>query len=290
MDLLNTIGNWYAQYAVIKLFLAPAAFCALAYFAFRKREEFSRHAVQNTAATIIVIGLNAAAFWLFVDEINVYIQSAYAALGIPKLPADTWSGFSALLLCILGVIVKDFADYWNHRLMHTMWLWPTHAAHHSDTHVNAFTTFRVHFLESIVMGASYLVLLTWLQMPTVIPAVYLFSHLHNLYVHTNLPFQHGPFKLLIASPAFHRWHHADVEEVHGKNLANIIPAWDALFGTYYADGICTAPMGATKSGVEDKNPLLIFTYPFRQWARLVRARITAPMQSRQTPPETEEAV
>lgn len=280
MELLNAAASYYSNSAVITLFIAPAAFCAIAYFLFNRRDEITLLAVRNTAATIVVVGLNAAAFWLFVDEVNLYLQHFYDSLGIPTLPADIWQPVPFPLLCLMALIAKDFADYWNHRLMHTTWLWPTHAAHHSDTHVNAFTSFRVHFLEAIVMGISYLIILTWLQMPTAVPVVYLVTHLHNLYVHTNLPIRHGPFKLLVASPAFHRWHHADVKAAHGKNIANVMPLWDALFGTYYDDRLCDAPMGGLKSGIHDTDPLQIFIYPFRQWGRLIRDRIGAPLRRR----------
>ena len=242
--------------------------------------------MQNTAATIMLVGCNLAVLTLFGEDINAAMQSAYAALNIPTLPSDTWSGAPLALVCILGLVAKDFADYWTHRVMHTTWLWPTHAAHHSDTHVNAFTLFRVHFLESFVMGAGYILILTWMQMPKAIPIVYFLAHLHGLYVHTNLPFRHGPFKLLIASPTFHRWHHADVEAAHGKNIANLIPAWDKLFGTYYTDEICDAPMGALKSGIEDKNPFAIVVYPAREWHRLIRSKFTESGRTRASSKDT----
>ncbi|MGI9393658.1 MAG: sterol desaturase family protein, partial [Boseongicola sp.] len=97
---------------------------------------------------------------------------------------------------------------------------------------------------------------------------------HNMYVHMDLDFGHGPAKYLIASPNFHRWHHADVEEAHGKNLANIMPIYDVLFGTYYYPGRCDAPLGALKSGIEDKNALLIYIYPFQEWIRLAKAEFS----------------
>jgi sterol desaturase/sphingolipid hydroxylase (fatty acid hydroxylase superfamily) len=174
------------------------------------------------------------------------------------------------LVTILAIAAKDFVDYWNHRAMHMKWLWPTHAAHHTDTHVNAFTAYRIHFLETLFMNLTYIVLLTWLQMPGAIPVVALLSLLHNQYVHLDLPFNHGPFKYLIASPVFHRWHHADVDEAYGKNLANMIPAYDVIFGTYYNPGPCTAPLGALKMGLADKNPFQIFIYPAIRWGELVR--------------------
>lgn len=269
---LNDLAGVYFGNPLIRLGLVPAILCLIGYFVFKNRNELTRHAFQNTAATIVVAGLNVFLLWFFVDQVDAFFLAIYQFIAIPMLPRDFWEGTPIWLLCIMGIVSKDFVDYWNHRLMHTKWGWPTHAAHHSDTHVNAFTTFRVHVLESILMSLSYLILLTWLRMPAVIPFVAMFTHVHNLYVHMDLKFQHGPFKFLLASPAFHRWHHADVPEAHGKNLANTIPAWDAIFGTYYFPGVCTAEMGATKSGVEDKNPFLIYIYPFQQWGRMLRRR------------------
>lgn len=251
------------------LIVALAA-CYLMYFVFRRTDELGRHAAQNTAATLVVCGANVVAGFLFLDEVNAFAQSVYVWFRVPALPADTWEGVPLWLVCILAIATRDFADYWNHRLMHTRWGWPAHAAHHTDTYVNAFTGYRVHFLESIVMSLSYIVLLTWLQMPQAIPFVIVFYAVHNKYVHMNLVIDHGPFRLLVASPMFHRWHHADTPEAYGKNLANVMPVYDRLFGTYYMPGPCTAPMGALAAGLADKNPLAIYVYPFREWGRLIR--------------------
>ncbi len=244
------------------------------YLVCRKRDEFSLHALQNIAATILVAGANVLAAVLFVDDINAGAQALYAGLGVPHLPARFWEDVPLWAVCLIGIAAKDFVDYWSHRLMHTRWGWPTHAAHHSDTHVNAFTAYRVHFLEQILMMLGYITVLTWLQMPQAIPAVVVFSSLHNLYVHMDLPFHHGPLRYLIASPVFHRWHHADVPEAYGKNLANVFPLFDLIFGTYLDAGRCTAPMGALKSGVEDKDPVAIYLYPFQEWGRMGREALS----------------
>jgi sterol desaturase/sphingolipid hydroxylase (fatty acid hydroxylase superfamily) len=270
LDSLNQIAEIFLANPIIGFLIAPAILTLIAYGVFRVRDELSQHALQNTAATIVVVGLNYAAILAFSDDINWAAQTAYQSLGIPTLSPEVWAATPLWLVCIVGFVAKDFADYWAHRIMHTTWGWPAHAAHHSDTHVNAFTTFRVHYFESLVMTFTYIVMLTWLQMPQALPFVIMMAYLHNLYVHMNLPWAHGPFKLLLASPAFHRWHHADVPAAYGKNLANAIPAWDALFGTYYYPGVCTDVMGAKLTGIEDKNPILIFIYPFQEWGRLIR--------------------
>jgi sterol desaturase/sphingolipid hydroxylase (fatty acid hydroxylase superfamily) len=43
----------------------------------------------------------------------------------------------------------------------------------------------------------------------------------------------GPFRTVVASPRFHRWHHTDETAARDKNFAGLLPMWDILFGTYY---------------------------------------------------------
>jgi sterol desaturase/sphingolipid hydroxylase (fatty acid hydroxylase superfamily) len=246
-----------------------------------RKAEFSAEAIASTAATVAFSGFNIVAALLFRDPINHAAQAAYDALGIPHLPAGFWAGTPLIVASLIGLAAKDFADYVIHRLMHTTWLWPAHAAHHSDTYVNAFTSYRVHFLEGVLMSFTYIVMLTWLQMPDAMPIVIVLSILHNMYVHMDLPFTHGPLKYMVASPVYHRWHHADVPEAYGKNLANIMPVYDVIFGTFYCPGPVNAPLGALKAGLEDRNPVLIWIYPFQQWGRLVKRALWSARGNRQ---------
>jgi len=52
-------------------------------------------------------------------------------------------------------------------------------------------------------------------------------------IHANVSWDLGPFRTVLASPAFHRWHHTKAEEGQDKNFAGGLPLWDILFGTYY---------------------------------------------------------
>ncbi|MEO0402303.1 MAG: sterol desaturase family protein [Pseudomonadota bacterium] len=285
MDALNHIAQIFNGNMLINVFLVPFVMCAIVFAVYKKRDAFSRDAIQNTAATLLVGAMNFGVALLFYKDINAFAQRIYDAMAIPTLPEAFWDATPLWLVCLIGIVSKDFVDYWNHRLMHTKWAWPTHAAHHSDTHVNAFTAYRVHFLEAVLMSLSYILLLTWMQMPHAIPLVVMLSALHNMYVHMDLDYEHGPFKHLIASPVFHRWHHADVPEAHGKNIANIMPLWDVWFGTYYCPGRCEAEMGALKSGINDKNPLAIYAYPVLEWSRLVRAQIAGARKAKRGTPD-----
>lgn len=289
MDFFDQLNDFAKNITGVKLLLVACMGSVILYFFFNRTAEFSRNAIRNSAATIVVYVMNYGSILFFFQEINAFAQRAYAALHIPTLPTDFWSGPWLIAGVLLGVIGKDFCDYFIHRAMHTKWGFPAHAAHHTDTHVNGLTTFRVHAIEALLMSINYLVVLTWLQLPEAIPVVALLLLMHNMYVHLDLDWDHGRFKYLLASPVFHRWHHADVPEAYGKNLANMFPVFDLLFGTYYEAQYTKEPMGALKAGLSDTNPILIWIYPFQAWGRMilraVRRRRARPMQETLPPAE-----
>jgi sterol desaturase/sphingolipid hydroxylase (fatty acid hydroxylase superfamily) len=60
-----------------------------------------------------------------------------------------------------------------------------------------------------------------------------FTTAHSAFVHANLNWTLGPFRYVLASPVFHRWHHTAASRGGEKNFASTFPALDLLFGTYY---------------------------------------------------------
>jgi sterol desaturase/sphingolipid hydroxylase (fatty acid hydroxylase superfamily) len=71
---------------------------------------------------------------------------------------------------------------------------------------------------------------------------------HSAFVHANLDWTLGPFKYVIASPVFHRWHHTAAERGGEKNFAATFPVLDLLFGTFYMP----AKVLPDRYGVDDK--------------------------------------
>lgn len=235
------------------------------------KRTFSPKMVSGLSATIGLMVFNAMLIPLIVLVMSA-LQALYAALGIPSVPVQWWASHPLALTVVVAMIMADFIDYWNHRLMHTRWFWPIHAIHHSDEEMNGLTTFRVHVLEAIQTKAATLFFMSWLGIPPEAVAVSAFIMLlHNVYVHANINWSHGPFEILIASPRFHRWHHADDKVAYGKNLANMVPLWDRLFGTYYDPYPCTGPLGA--KGVPHDNVVGLVLYPFAQWRRELRREL-----------------
>jgi sterol desaturase/sphingolipid hydroxylase (fatty acid hydroxylase superfamily) len=54
----------------------------------------------------------------------------------------------------------------------------------------------------------------------------------GFFIHANLKWRFGWLEAVIATPAFHRWHHtADINRDH--NYASTLPIYDRLFGTLY---------------------------------------------------------
>ena len=269
-----------SQYRQVPDLLAPSVWRtirqapvnALAVLCFGREKRPSRDALKNSATSVGWIAIN----WVMVPIIYGALEAArslYEFFGIPALPASTWVSTPWPILLIISLAAKDLADYWNHRAMHTRWIWPLHAIHHSDTHVNFLTSFRIHFLESIFMGLSYVLLLSWLGIPPIIGAAgSALLTLHNAYIHIDMDFGHGPFKYLLTSPRLHRWHHADHPQAEGKNLANLFPFYDVIFGTYYLPGLCDKPVGARSGRVPAFSLRSQFTLPFARWIEMLLVR------------------
>ena len=59
-----------------------------------------------------------------------------------------------------------------------------------------------------------------------------FSIFWGFFIHANLRWRLGWLESVIATPAFHRWHHTnDGDRDH--NYASTLPIYDRLFGTWH---------------------------------------------------------
>lgn len=175
--------------------------------------------------------------WLTRAAVGIVLSILGLALAIGKLPSGGFGPFAALpawQTAIAALICADFAYYWTHRLMHNSMLWRVHAVHHSSEHVDWHSALRIHPLDRVVMGvatASFLLILGFPLKSMAIAAPV--AGLVGILIHLDCNVDLGPLRFVVATPAFHRWHHADDEAAYGKNLAGIFPVWDLLFGTFY---------------------------------------------------------
>lgn len=155
--------------------------------------------------------------------------------GLEPLFAGSWVGSLPRWQQALGALVLlDFAGYWTHRLFHRGRLWRFHAVHHSSRHLTWLSSVRLHPVNELLPRVVQVTALLFLGFdPTVLAGVVPALGFYALLLHARVPWRLGPLQRVIASPAFHRWHHTSAQEGLDKNFAGFFPLWDLLFGTFY---------------------------------------------------------
>jgi sterol desaturase/sphingolipid hydroxylase (fatty acid hydroxylase superfamily) len=148
---------------------------------------------------------------------------------------DSWVSHQPLWLqALAALVVGDFIGYWLHRAFHRCTLWPIHAVHHGSTEVDWLSAVRLHPLNALITRMAQVVPLVLLGFPAgvlagVVPALSFFA----IFLHANVSWDFGPLRWIVASPAFHRWHHSSDADGLDRNFAGFFPAWDLLFGTFH---------------------------------------------------------
>jgi sterol desaturase/sphingolipid hydroxylase (fatty acid hydroxylase superfamily) len=145
----------------------------------------------------------------------------------------------------LSFIGVDYLYYWNHRLLHSRWLWPTHLVHHTVTDMDILGTSRN------TLWTSFLIVYLWVHGLFIYllhdPSWYVWgaslTSALDLWRHSRChPLPGGWLDRLLHPwlilPQDHAWHHADrshhplAEEQHCNFGANF-KLWDRIHGTYY---------------------------------------------------------
>ena len=142
---------------------------------------------------------------------------------------------------VAAMMVGEIGFYWEHRWSNEITLlWRFHAVHHSAEHVNFLVNTRGHPVDMIFTRLCGLTLLyaTGLASPvgpnpSLVPMLVLFiGSLWSFFIHANLRWRLGSLEEIIASPAFHHWHHT-LEDHKDHNYSSMLPFIDRLFGTFY---------------------------------------------------------
>jgi sterol desaturase/sphingolipid hydroxylase (fatty acid hydroxylase superfamily) len=223
----------------------------------------SAHVLVYTAAELSVGVMTIYCLQLLFDNVLHY-----------KAPIHFRGGaFEIFALSCLAIVASDFFTYWLHRLQHaSRWLWAEHELHHSDEHVNVTTSFRHHWLDTVLYPLFVLTPVFLLFNPTMGPVIWLaaFPKVMNYVVHLNFPLGFGWFNRVLTSPKTHRIHHSNLPEHMNKNFAGTFPLWDILFGTYHHPEEHEWPSTGV-SGVKVTSLWQAIVLPFVSWGRMLRA-------------------
>jgi sterol desaturase/sphingolipid hydroxylase (fatty acid hydroxylase superfamily) len=166
-----------------------------------------------------------------------------------------------------ALLVADLCGYWMHRSMHEGPLWRLHAVHHSARQLDWLAAARNHPLAEIVSRTGVVVPLVLMGFDLrVLAAVAPVLGVWAFFVHANVPWRMGWLRFVVATPAFHRWHHAaDAEALArgGVNFAGLFPLWDLLFGTYFVPERQPDAFGPGDDAVPDRFFALL-AHPLRR--------------------------
>lgn len=215
----------------------------------------------------IILRFFPAAIILVLMSIFIKPMQIYAYLVNGSTPLGTLSPLSQ---CLVFVLLSDFLSYWFHRLLHKKYIWPVHAVHHGPHHVDWTTSYRFHPLNLVInpwLVTSIMILMG--ISPVNILLVSPLELFMAYFVHSNLNITLGPFKYLIATPVFHRWHHSYCESGVAMNFGAIFSLWDVLFGTIYLpEKILPNVYGIPDEKIDEGifNQLI---FPFYKWIQYI---------------------
>ncbi|NBV44998.1 MAG: sterol desaturase family protein [Planctomycetia bacterium] len=186
--------------------------------------------------------------WYF---INSLVWATVAAMPLATLSrvlhgADWFGWYGSVsawplwLKLPVALVVNDLGAYWVHRWVHrSPLLWRFHAVHHSAEHLDWLVNTRAHPVDIVLirLGGLAPVYLLGLGMsssgkPEIgVMVVTIVGTLWSFFIHSNIRWRLGVVEWLVATPAFHHWHHSN-DERRDRNYAALFPWIDLLFGTH----------------------------------------------------------
>ncbi len=137
---------------------------------------------------------------------------------------------------VIANVVFDVGAYWGHRWAHAVpFLWRFHAVHHSSEHLDWAAASRLHPLDQTfvrICGVLPVYLLGFSK--ETFGALIAFEGLLAIFIHANVQWRFGWLEWIVATPAFHHWHHANEDPAtSNKNFSGLLPWVDWVFGTMY---------------------------------------------------------
>ncbi len=145
-------------------------------------------------------------------------------------------------------VISDLSRFLVHVAMHRIpFLWRFHAVHHTAEVLTAFSLFRVHPLETLLMQIRRVLVMGiltgiffyfWRRQAVqftllgvnALTLIASFSLSNLRHSHVFLGF--GKLERLFISPAQHQIHHGDEESYFNKNFGTWLSCWDQMFGSF----------------------------------------------------------
>lgn len=240
-NIMAQIPDFAVSVARLALWLVilSLVFVPLERFFSRTPQKWARPQVGNDIAYYFLNNLLPTALM----ALPLALLAKLVAMLVPA-PFQAWvHGLPAWAAIVVGLIVADLGSYWGHRFSHE-WplLWRFHALHHSAEHIDYLVNSRAHPIDVVWVRMWGLVPVYILGLgstagagPWVTVLIAVAGTFASFFVHANVRWRLGPLEWLVATPAFHHWHHSKHDHIN-HNYAATFPVLDAMFGTLYLPG------------------------------------------------------
>lgn len=260
----NAPDTWLAvDFFVLNLLFYSAIFVPLErLFALREDQPVFR---QHWRVDLAYFFVNS----LLIEILTIFtLQPALLLFDWARVPSvsRSVSALPFVLALPLLVLVADLSQYWVHRMFHSVpWLWRFHAVHHSAEQMDWLAGSRLHLVDVLVTrGLTYVpIFLLGFSNATLAAYVFLVAA-QATFIHANVRWEFRAVRRLVATPAFHHWHHSAEREAIDKNFAVHTPIWDMVFGTYYFPDRWPARYGLAGGRRVPSGWLKQLVHPFRR--------------------------
>ncbi len=205
---------------------------------------------------------------IFANQL-VSIPVLYLAIVVAGHLADAMGGglwpteWNLWVQLPFALVFGEFFLYWVHRLTHEVdFLWRFHAVHHSAPRLYFLNAARFHPVDLLLSSLSPAVALILVGADARIIALHsLFSAVHGLFQHANLPIRVGPLNWFFSLAELHRWHHSRVLEEANSNYGQNLIVWDIVFGTRFLPKDREPPEEIGLAGLD--------AFPMDYWGQLL---------------------
>ena len=197
--------------------------------------------ITNTLKSVLSLIIVIIAYSWLVDKIAIVHIEA------------TW------LVYVVAIIAIDFGGYWNHRLNHSInYFWNVHVVHHSSEEFNLACALRQTISNFFGIGVFFLIPAALLGVPDKVIGIVAPLHLFaQFWYHTRHIPKLGFLEYLIITPSQHRVHHAINDIYLDKNLGEVFPWWDRMFGTFQEELAEEPCIYGVKKAPKTWNPIRI---------------------------------
>ncbi|XP_070157390.1 alkylglycerol monooxygenase isoform X2 [Polyergus mexicanus] len=174
--------------------------------------------------------------WILHETVRVFSRGTeyYAYIVIYETFGRGWNllAWDSPWTWYISFIAVDFCYYWAHRSNHEIhFLWAFHQVHHSSEEFNFAVGLRQSILQNWCNFIIYLPLAFFIT-PSHFMVHIQFNLIYQLWIHTTLIGNLGPFEWILNTPKHHRVHHGCNLYCLDKNYGGVLIIWDRLFDTF----------------------------------------------------------